>query len=99
MLTSVAPRLRPAAALAAVVVAIGGVVVLASLGYRWAPAIGCGVLAAVAVGIVVDRDRRALAEARGEFATAFLNSPSGLAIIDADGRLERVNAAFAGIFR
>jgi diguanylate cyclase (GGDEF)-like protein len=92
-------RLRTTAAVAAVVGAVGAVVVLASFGYRWAPAIGSGVLAAVAVGIVVDRNRRLLAEARSQFAIAFLNSPSGLAIVDGAGRLERANAAFAGIFQ
>jgi len=89
---------RTAAAMVSVVLAVAAVVLLASLGYRWAPAIGAGVLAAVAVAVVVDRDRRALAEARTQFAIAFLNSPQGLAIVDAEGRLERTNAAFAGIF-
>src|SRR4051794_39190469 len=86
-------RLRTAFAVLAVVVAVGAVVVLASFGYRWAPAIGSGILAAVALGVVVDRDRRALAEARSQFAIAFLNSPSGLVIVDPDGRIERANAA------
>ncbi|MDQ1699624.1 MAG: hypothetical protein QOG34_1487, partial [Frankiaceae bacterium] len=91
-------RIRTAAAVAAVLLAVSAVVVLASFGYRWAPAIGCGVLAAIAVAVVVDRDRRALAEARTQFAVAFLNSPLGLAIVDADGRLDRANGAFGSLF-
>jgi diguanylate cyclase (GGDEF)-like protein/PAS domain S-box-containing protein len=98
MPTSKRSLVRAAAAVAAVVLAVGAVVLLAAFGYRWAPAIGAGVLAAVALGLVVDHNRRALAEARTQFAVAFLNSPLGLAIVDADGRLERTNAAFAGIF-
>jgi len=98
MLTSQLRLARAVLAVATVVAAVGAVVLLAASGYRWAPAIGAGVLAAIAVGIVVERDRRALAEARGQFAVAFLNSPSGLAIVDADGRLERTNAAFAAVF-
>ncbi len=99
MLTSpLGARARTASGIAPVAIAVGAVVLLAALGYRWAPAIGAGVLAATAVGLVVERDRRALAEARTQFAIAFLNSPMGLAIIDAGGRFERTNAAFAGIF-
>ena len=89
---------RVVAATTAVFLAVGTVVLLASLGYVWAPAAGCGVLAAIAVGVVVERDRRALAEARNQFAVAFLNSPLGLAIVDADGRLQRTNAAFVDLF-
>src|SRR5579884_161000 len=89
---------RVVAATTAVFLSVGTVVLLASLGYVWAPAAGCGVLAAIAVGVVVERDRRALAEARNQFAVAFLNSPLGLAIVDADGRLQRTNAAFADLF-
>jgi len=85
-------------AAAAVLAAVGAVVLLDTFGYRWAPAIGCGVLAAVAIGLVVDHNRRALAEARTQFAVAFLNSPLGLAIVDADGRLVRSNAAFGALF-
>src|SRR4051794_6048470 len=98
MPTSKLATVRAASAVAAVVLAVTAVALLASFGYRWAPAIGCGLLAAIAVGVVVDRDRRALAEARTQFAIAFLNSPLGLAIVDAGGLLERTNAAFAGIF-
>src|SRR5579885_36705 len=98
MLTSKLPVTRASAAVAAVVGAVGTVVLLASFGYLWAPAIGCGVLAAAALGLVVDYNRRALAQARTQFAVAFLNSPLGLAIVDAEGRLERTNAAFGAIF-
>jgi diguanylate cyclase (GGDEF)-like protein len=85
-------------AVVVVAAAVGAVVVFASFGYRWAPAAGSGVLAALAVGVVVDRNRRALDEARGQFATAFLHSPSGLAIVDGGGRLERTNRAFVEKF-
>src|SRR4051812_3517379 len=93
------PRLRTPAAVAAVVLSGTAVVLLAAVGYGWAPAFGSGLLAAIAVGTVVDRDRRALAEARSLFAIAFLNSPSGLAIVDGAGQLERANGAFADLFR
>jgi diguanylate cyclase (GGDEF)-like protein/PAS domain S-box-containing protein len=95
---AVVGRVRAVLAVAFVVAAVSAVVVLASFGYRWAPAIGSGVLAAIAVGVVVEHDRRALAAARSQFAIAFLHSPSGLAIVDADGRVERTNSAFAEIF-
>lgn len=90
--------LAAAAATTVLALAVGAVVLLAAFGYRWAPAIGCGVLAAVAVGLVADHNRRALEQARTQFAVAFLNSPLGLAIVDADGRLARTNAAFSSFF-